>query len=82
MVFIAYDPKGKPISVVCAKDLQLARAYWQGKGVVAFSEACLEEDFTPIEEHSTGVFPLVETKERNIGDVFKPKNIIEVVNKG
>ena len=82
MVFIAYNEKSKPVSVVAAKSEELAQAFWQGKGITVWSSSCLETDFTPIEETLTGVISLVETTERNIGDTFKPRMITEVKNKG
>ena len=62
MIYIAYDYNRKPVSIVCAKNKDLAVAFWQGRDIFPHSTACLEKDFTPIDEHITGVFPLLETK--------------------
>jgi len=59
-VFIAYDERNFPVSVVKARSLDLAEAFWQGKGlypnfsVNVDTERCLED-------HTTGVIPLVST---------------------
>ena len=68
MVFIGYDYNGSPISVVCAKSKELAYAYWQGKDILPHSHKCLEEDFTHLDEHPTGVFPIVQTKEVSLSN--------------
>jgi hypothetical protein len=82
MTFVCYNEKGIPVSVIAAKSDELAQAYWQGKGLTVWSSACLETDFTPLDDTLTGVIPLVTTKERNLGDVFKPKMIVEVASRG
>lgn len=62
MVFIAYNYEDYPLSVVCARSKDLAMAYWQGQGLRVHYTKCLEEDYTPIEDHITGIYPLIETK--------------------
>jgi hypothetical protein len=79
MIFIAYNYEGAPISVVCAKNQDLANAYWQGAGIIPHSSKCLEKDFTPIDEHITGVFPLIKTKEispRHLNDTNPDAKIV------
>lgn len=61
-VFIAYDHNSVPVSVVCAKSKELANAFWQGKGLYPHTVKSLSQDFTPLADHPTGVFPLVSTK--------------------
>jgi hypothetical protein len=61
MIFIAYNYKSQVVSIVSAKSLELANAYWQGANVNVYSHKCLEEDFTSLDEHPTGVFPIVKT---------------------
>ena len=56
-VYIAYDHKGTPISGVLAKSSSLARAYWQGKGIIPHSEREIEM----LDDHPTGVIPLFST---------------------
>ena len=80
MVFIGYDHNSVPISVVSARSKELAEAYWQGKGGLPHCSKCLEKDFMSLDEHMTGVIPIVETKEINLGDVFKP-NLKRVITK-
>ena len=63
MVFIGYNHDNKPISIVSAKSKELAYAYWQGKDILPHSHKTVEEDFTPLNEHPTGVFPIMETAE-------------------
>ena len=62
MIFIGYNYDGFPISIVNAKNQELAYAYWQGLGLIPHSHKCLEKDFTPIEEHMTGVYPILKTQ--------------------
>jgi hypothetical protein len=79
MIFIAYDYDGYPISIVNARNKELANAYWQGADIVACSSKCLEEDFESIDKHITGVYPILKTQEKNItsfGDHHGKKYII------
>lgn len=68
MLFIGYNYNKIPISVISARSRELANAFWQGKGTVPHTVKCLEEDFTPLSEHITGVIPLVHTEEVNLVD--------------
>ena len=78
MVFIAYNYEGLPVSVVCARSKELAYAYWQGKGILPHSHKSLDEDFTDIDEHITGVFEFIKTTEVSDYDLSNtcrnPKN--------
>ena len=69
MIFIGYNHDTIPISIVNAKSKELAYAYWQGKGILPHSHRCLEEDFEPLEDHPTGVFPILETKEVSLSPI-------------
>jgi len=71
MTYIGYNHEGKPISIVVAKSKELAYAYWQGKGILPISHKCVEEDFIKLEEHPTGVFPIMETIEKDDYDLYR-----------
>lgn len=60
-IFTAKTYDGSIESVVLAKSYALAQAYWQGKGVMASSVD--EKNETDLENHPTGVLPIVKTKE-------------------
>jgi hypothetical protein len=62
MVYIAYNHNSEVISVVSAKSIELANAFWQGKGIVVYSHQCLETDFSNLNDHPTGVFEFVKTE--------------------
>lgn len=82
MIFIAKDYNGKVISIVNAKSLELANAFWQGRGVIPHTVSDLEKDYLPLEDHPTGVYELLKTKEREIKSSSYPytnKTIIEVI---
>ncbi len=68
MVYIAYNYSGKVVSIVNARSLELAHAYWQGKGVMLNNVKTLEDrgDFIPLDEHPTGVYSILETEEKEI----------------
>lgn len=66
MTFIAYNYNGIVQSIVVAQSESLAMAFWQGRGIIPQSVECVERDFSPIEEHSIGVFPILETEEREL----------------
>jgi len=70
MIFIAYNHKSQVTSVVTAKSIELAQAYWQGANIDVFSHKCLETDFTSLEDHPTGVFPIVKTHTLNGHQLF------------
>ncbi len=77
MIFIGYDYNGKVITIVNAVSKQIANAYWQGADISVHSSKCLEEDFTKLENHPTGVFPLMKTVEvddyKLLGECRMPK---------
>lgn len=83
MIFIAYNYEGIPISVVNAKSKELAYAYWHGAGIIPHSHKSLD-DFTPLEEHPTGVIPLIHTIQMdgyNIQNRFKPEKKWIIITK-
>jgi len=59
-IFIAKTYDGKVESVVLARSYELAQAYWQGKGIYAYSVD--EKSEKNLEDHITGVLPIVKTK--------------------
>lgn len=63
MVYIGYNYNGEVITIVKALSENLAQAFWQGAGIAVHSSKCLEKDFTNLEEHPTGVFPILKTTE-------------------
>ncbi len=65
MIFIAYNHDEKVISIVNARSIELALAFWQGKSITPHSHKCVEADF--LHDHPTGIYPLLETA---IVDVF------------
>ena len=61
MIFIAKNFDGKVMSVVLARSYEMAQAYWHGGKVYAHTvETRTEKD---LEDHITGVLPIVHTKE-------------------
>jgi hypothetical protein len=79
MIYIATNYEGYITSIVNAKDESLAKAYWQGKGIIPNTILNLEKDFTSLDEHPTGVYPLISTKETEIKEGFNYKKIVKVV---
>ena len=77
-IFIAQTFDGYTEDIVFAVDQAKANVYWQGKGVVAHSIREVGED--ALDNHLTGVIPILSTKEVNI-DVFGrgDKKIIAVI---
>ncbi len=61
MIFIAVNHDGYIISIVNAKSLELANAYWQGANIIP-NTVLNKKDFTPLDEHPTGVIPLLKTR--------------------
>lgn len=72
MIFVAYNPDGFPVSIVSARNQELAEAYWQGSNTNAQSVRCLEnpEHFQPLDQSITGVIPILKTKE-----IVNPDNV-------
>lgn len=60
-IFIAKTYDGLVESVVLAKSYELAQAYWQGKGIIAHTVD--ERNESDLDDHPTGVLPIVKTKE-------------------
>lgn len=68
MIIIAYNELNVITSIVAAKSKELAVVYFQGANINAFCVKCLEEDFTPLSEHPTGVIPILKTTVRELKD--------------
>ena len=59
-IFIAKTYEGKVESVVLAKTYELAQAYWQGKKI--YAHTVVKKSEKDLENHPTGVLPIVSTK--------------------
>jgi len=83
MVFIAYDYEGTILSIVRAKNNDLAQAYWQGANIIAHSSSCLENDerFIPLDEHPTGVYPILKTRTKRLSENGGMSHNVIVVSK-
>lgn len=64
MIVIAYNYNNKIIGIVNAENEKLANAFWHGRGITPHSTKVLERDFTKLEEHPHGVYPILETIEK------------------
>ena len=62
-IFIAKTHTGSIESVVLAKSNALAQAFWQGQGIMAHS--VVERNEADLEDHPTGVLPIVKTRKIN-----------------
>ena len=62
-IFISRNHKGLIESVVLAKNYELANAYWQGTGIMGASIDVKQE--SDLDDHPTGVLPIVKTKKIN-----------------
>jgi len=83
LIYVAFDYEGTVISIVNARSLDLANAFWQGRGVIPHSTKNLLEDYTALKDHPTGVFPLFETEEIELilpefGGYSEPRKFIVV----
>ena len=58
-IYIAKEFNGEVESIVLAKSIELANAYWQGKNIYAHSIDIKEE--ADLDDHPTGVLPIVST---------------------
>lgn len=81
MIYIGYNYEGLPISIVNAKSKELAYAYWQGKDVLPYSHKCLEEDFTPLKDHLTGVYEILKTNELTISELTHGSSSFSMMSK-
>lgn len=85
MTFIAYNHQGQIVSIVVAKSKELAMAYWQGSNIgIPASSKCVEDenDFTPLSEHVTGVFPILKTITLDLShERGAPKPFVIVLNR-
>lgn len=65
-IFIAKDFDGFTIDIVLAKSYELAQVYWQGKGIVSHSIERKCESH--LDNHSTGVLPILETHKKYLSE--------------
>jgi len=63
-IFIAKDFDGNIESIVLAKNEKLVNAFWQGQEIYAHSITTFNE--AEIDEHITGVLPIIKTKIRKV----------------
>lgn len=68
-IYVAKNYDGFVESVVLARNYELAYAYWQGLGVIPHSVDTLTNK--DLEDHPTGVIPIVKTKKK----VIRPSEI-------
>ena len=61
-LYIAMDYEGNIENIVLAKNQDLANAYWQGKNICVHHIDVRDE--TDLDEHPTGVLPIVSTVEK------------------
>lgn len=78
-IYIAKTYDGLVESVILAKNVELAHAYWQGKGVVAHS--VIERNEFDLEERFTGVLPIVTTKKVDASPFDKTSKQYLVITK-
>lgn len=59
----------KIIGIVNSRNEELAKAYWQGKGLNYYEIRNLDDEntFMPLDESPTGVYPILETIEITAG---------------
>ena len=83
MTYIAYNYEGVAISILRARNRTVADIYWQGAGIIANTVTCVEEDMADLEDHITGVYPILKTKETRVDGssiMSSGRKIIEVAN--
>lgn len=68
MIYIAYDHHNRIISIVNAKNKEVAKAYWQGADIIPHITKSLDEDFTSLDDHPTGVYPILKTMDMELGE--------------
>jgi len=61
-IYVSKTYGGKVESVVLANSYELANAFWQGKGFQSHSTLTYTE--RDLDEHPTGVLPIVDTKKK------------------
>ncbi len=63
-IFIARESDGVVLSVVIARNMDLATSYFQGQGVVPYTTDKLSDK--DLESHPTGVIPISKTSLRSV----------------
>jgi len=64
VICIAKNHKNRILSVVLTKNIELAKAFWHGKGIIPHTITELTE--ANLLEHPTGVIPIVSTTKQEI----------------
>lgn len=78
LTIIAYNNNGYIISIVLAKSLELAHAYWSGQKLEVHNTAIVGVDIVMMEENLGGVVPLLKTRQTNfINPEVKPIIVIK-----
>jgi len=77
-IYVAKNYDGRVVSVVLAKSYELAQAYWQGQGLFPHSVDQWTEK--ALEDHPTGVLPILKTMVKTIHpyDISRTTEILVV----
>lgn len=62
-LYVGKDYNGRIITIVIASSIESARAYWQGKGIIPYSEQEITLEEEQENEKLGFVTPLLTTKE-------------------
>jgi hypothetical protein len=78
MIYIAKNHSGKIISIISAKSQELANAYWQGNGIIPFTESTFDLSEDRENEKNGYITPILKTKEIELKDwnAISPKKYI------
>ncbi len=78
LTIIAYNHNGYIISIVLAKSIELAYAYWSGQKLDVHTTQTVGVDIVMMEENLSGVVPLLKTRETFINPSIKPIVVIKL----
>ena len=78
-IFIAKHYDGTPIDVILTANLELANAYWHGKGVIPHSVDIKSDAL--LAGHQTGVLPIVSTSEEQVTPFGQNPRTMHVVRR-
>ena len=77
-IYVAKTYDDKVESIVLADSYELAQAYWQGKDIIAHSvDTRTEKD---LDEHPTGVLPILNTTRKRLSHFGKGEKEYLVVS--
>lgn len=79
-IFIAYDHNSIIIDIVLARNTDLAKSYWQGKGITPYTHTEVNEN--DLEGHITGVIPLLTTYKASVSELGGKPHERTFVKKG